>query len=529
MFDVIIRRGEIYDGMGGPSFRADVGISGGVIEAVGKLGGAVAKREVDASDLAAAPGFIDIHTHSDVPLVVDGDAHSHVRSGVTTNVTGNCGNSAAPVTCAAVEYMKRRSADLPLEWTWTSLSGYLQRLEENGTSVNVVPLIGAGTIRGSIMGFCDRPPTDGELAEMQDMVAGGMRDGAFGLSTGLIYTPGSYADTDEIAALAESAARFGGIYATHIRGENDSLLRAVAEALEVGRRAEIPVQISHLKAMGRHMWGQGSVVLDMIEEARAAGEEVTGDQYPYTASATGLGAYLPPWSHSGGVESLMDRLRDPEARRRIEEDIREGANGWISLHRGVGWENTLITRCSNEDLEGRSITEIAEERGTGPYDCAFDILLECEGQVGVVYFTIGDEDLVNIMRHPAVMVGSDSSAIAAAGPLARGKPHPRAFGTFPRVLGHFVRERGVLTLGEAVRKMTSMPAQKLGLIDRGIIRPGMRADLVLFDPGKVEDRASYTDPFQYPVGISHVFVNGRETVREGEHLGVRAGQILERS
>ncbi len=529
MFDTIIRNGWLYDGAGSPGVPADVGIVGDRITAVGDLSPASASRNIDASGLAVSPGFIDIHTHSDLPLLVDGDANSHVRSGVTTNVTGNCGSSAAPVRGEAVDFMQRRTADLPLEWTWNSLSEYLDRLRDGGTSVNVAPLVGAGTVRASVLGLEDRAPDESELQEMCALLEGAMKEGAFGLSTGLIYTPGSYADTDEIVALARTAAREGGLYATHIRGENDPLLRATAEALEVGRRAEIPAQISHLKAMGRHMWGQSAALLEMIEEARDEGVDVTGDQYPYTASATGLGAYLPPWAHDGGAEALMRRLRDPQGRERMKEDIREGCEDWISLHRGVGWENTLITQCPEPELEGRSITDIAEERGDDAFDCAFDILLECEGRVGVVYFTIGDEDMVNIMQHPAVMIGSDSSAVSVQGPLARGKPHPRAFGTFPRILGEFVRDRQILSRGEAVRKMTSMPAQRLGLSDRGIIRPGARADVVVFSPDEIGDRATYTRPFAYPDGIHNVFVNGRETVRGGEHLGIRAGEILTRS
>ena len=530
MFSVLIRNGRVYDGTGGPGFTADIGINDDRVEAMGDLSEAEAELEIDAAGRCVAPGFIDIHTHSDTPLLVAGEGHSHLRQGVTTNVIGNCGTSLAPVTDEAVEYMKARFGgdDAPVEWEWRSLDEYLGLLQERGVSVNVVPLVGQGTVRGSVMGFADRKPTSEELDRMRAMVREGMEDGAFGLSTGLIYVPGSYADVDEIAEMAAVIAEYGGLYATHIRGENDTLMPALREAVEIGRRAGVPVQISHLKAMGRHMWGASVQALELIDEAREEGIDVTADQYPYNASATGLGAYLPAWAHVGGAGELQKRLADEAVRERIREDILCDMEGWTSLHKGVGWENTLITQCPDETLEGRSVADIARERGVDEFDAAFDILMECEGRVGVVYFTIGDEDLERIMAHPAVMIGSDSSAVATEGPLARGKPHPRAFGTFSRVLGHYVRDRKTLSLSEAVMKMTSMPAQKLGLVDRGILRPGMKADLVIFDADAVGDCATYNDPFQYTVGVEGVFVNGCETVRGGEHLGTKAGRVLRR-
>ncbi|MFO8059145.1 MAG: D-aminoacylase [Bacillota bacterium] len=530
MFSVLIRKARVYDGTGGPAFTADVAMEGERVAAMGDLSRARAELEVEAPGMVIASGFIDIHTHSDTPLLVSGEAHSHIRQGVTTNVIGNCGTSLAPVTDLAVEQMRGRLGgdEALIEWEWRSLDEYLRLLEDRGVSVNVVPLVGHGTVRRSVMGHEDRRPTPEELERMRGMVREAMEDGAFGLSTGLIYTPGSYADTDELVALAAVAGEYGGLYVTHIRGENDSLMEAAAEALEIGRRAGAPVQISHLKAMGRHMWGSSVQLLQMIDRARADGLDVTADQYPYNASATGLGAYLPGWAHAGGDEMLRERLADPCTRDRMRRDILEGTGDWTSLHRGVGWENTLITRCSDQELEGRSIADIARERGVDEFDAAFDILRDCRGRVGVVYFTIGDEDLERIMAHPAVMIGSDSGAVAAEGPLARGKPHPRSFGTFSRVLGRYVRERKTVSLREAVMKMSSMPAHRLGLLDRGILRPGMKADAVVFDPAAVADRATYSDPFQYPDGVEWVFVNGKAAVRRGEHLGTRTGQVLRR-
>ncbi len=528
LFDILIRRARVFDGAGNPWITADIGVTGDTIEAVGDLRTASAREEIDACALTAAPGFIDIHTHSDMPLLIEGAAHSHVRQGVTTNVIGNCGTSLAPVTDRSVEYLRARAEEAGVDFEWRSMAEYLDCLEESRVSVNVLPLVGQGTLRGSVMGFVDREPDDEELDQMRCLTRQAMEDGAFGLSTGLIYVPGSYAHTDELVSLSDVVSEYGGLYATHIRGENDTLLDAFREALEIGRLANVPVQVSHVKAMGRHMWGASSDLLELLDNARQQGVDVTGDQYPYNASATGLGAYLPPWAHVGGAEKLRTRLGDPEMRAKIRRDMLEGTQGWVSLHRGVGWENTLITRCCQEDLEGRSVSDIAVDREQDPFDTAFDILAECEGRVGVVYFTIGDEDLERIMSHPAIMIGSDSSAVSAEGPLARGKPHPRAFGTFSRVLGLYAREKGTVGLADAIRKMTSMPAHRMGLHDRGLLRPGMKADVVLFDAEVVADQATYTEPFCYPTGMHRVFVNGQETVRDGEHLGVHAGRVLRR-
>jgi len=530
VYSAIIRRARIIDGSGNPWYEADLALDGQRIAAIGDLGRAPADLRIDGAGLVAAPGFIDIHTHSDIPLIVDGEGNAHIRQGVTTNVIGNCGGGAAPVTDEVVAQNERQLTEIDpaLRWDWRSMGQYLERLEAQGSSVNVAALVGQGTVRGAVMGYADRPPTETELAHMCQLVDQAMADGAFGLSTGLIYVPGCYAATDEIVALAKVAAARGGLYATHIRGENDTLLDAVAEAIEVGRQAGLPVQIAHMKAMGRHMWGKSVDSLRLVDEARAAGIDVTCDQYPYNASATGLGAYLPPWAHVGGVAAFRQRLADPEMRAHMRHDILHGTEGWVSLHKGVGWDNTMITRCHDTELEGLTVSGIAKRQGKDDFDAAFDILLATEGRVSVVYFTIGDEDIERIMRHPSVMIGSDSSAISAEGKLARGKPHPRTFGTFVRVLGRYARELGTITLEEAVRKMTSMPAQRLGLHDRGLLRPGMKADVVLFDPATVADQATYTEPLQYPLGIEHVWVNGRLTVSGGRHLGVRAGAVLRR-
>lgn len=528
MLDVVIRNARVYDGSGSPWYRADVGILGDRILEVGCLDGCSAGRILDVGGLALAPGFIDIHTHSDLPLLIDGRAMSHVLQGVTTNVIGNCGSSLAPVSDGYAEYLQsRQSRDSgDICWSWRSLGEYLDLLEKQGTSVNVIPLVGQGTIRGSVMGFSQEPASPSQLEAMTGMAAQAMEDGAFGLSTGLIYTPGCYAETGEIVPLARVASRYGGIYATHIRGENDSLPQAVKEAVGIGLEAQIPVQISHIKAMGRHMWGKSKDIIPMLEEARQKGLDVTADLYPYEASATGLEAFLPPWTQEGGAAQLSARLQNPETRKRITRHILEGIDDWTSLHKGVGWENTMITNCQDSSLEGKTVADIAQERNQDPFDTAYDILMESQGRTSVVYFTIGEEDMRRFMTHEIVMIGSDSSALSTEGPLSSGKPHPRSFGTFTRVLGRHVREERDLTLAQAIVKMTSLPATRMGLGDRGLIRPGMKADLVIFDPETVMDRSTYQDPHQYPVGISHVFVNGFHTVEDGRHLGTMAGSVL---
>lgn len=527
MYSLIVRGGRLYDGSGNPWFRGDIGVVGDRIEAIGDLRGSKAERTIDAGDHAVAPGFIDIHTHSDTSLLVDGRGESHIRQGVTTAVIGNCGTSAAPLTDSEVDKM---SGSFPAgsEWRWKTYAEYLACVEKAGTSMNVAPLVGHGTVRNAVMGYRDEVPAPGELEAMSALVRQAMEDGCFGMSTGLIYTPGCYGGTDEIVHLAKVVAEYGGLYFTHIRGENDTLLGAISEAIDVGRRSGAPVQIAHLKAMGSHMWGESATVLRMIDQARAEGLEVTFDQYPYTASATGMAATLPPWAQAGGRDKFMERLGDSDARSRMKRDMEDGVDGWFSLLKGVGWDKIIVTNCRDASAIGKSVAQIAEGRGKDGFDTCFDLLVENMGQVSIVFFNIGDEDLERILRHPAGMIGSDSSSSAVDGTLARGKPHPRSFGTFARVLGHYARDKGVISLEEAIRKMTMMPSRKLRLYDRGLLRPGMKADMVVFDPATVGDRATYLDPFQYAAGVETVVVNGRVAVMDGENTGEKAGEVLRR-
>lgn len=529
MYSVLIRGGKVYDGAGNPWRHADVAISGDRIAAIGQLAGARADRVIDAAGMAVAPGFIDIHTHSDVPLLLDGRGQSHVQQGVTTNVIGNCGSGIAPITEEILQGSDAAAelSQCGIDLKWRTMGEYLDLLEQRGVSINVAALVGQGAVRNAVMGFAEGPADAEQLAAMQDLVREAMQAGAFGLSTGLIYTPSCYAETPEIVALTRVVAEHGGLYASHIRGENDTVLEAVAEAIDVGRQAGTPVQIAHLKAMGEHMWGTSVQILRLIEQARAEGIDVTFDQYPYNASACGLSAVLPPWVHVGGNAALQRRLADPEVRQRLRRDILEGVGNWVSIHKGVGWDRILITGCYyDHSLDGKSVAEIADIWGKDGFDTCFDLLMRADKRIDIVYFTIGDEDLDRIMQSPLMLVGSDSSGVSIERATERGKPHPRTFGTFVRVLGHYVRERGTLGWAEAIRKMTSAPALRLGLRDRGLLLPGMKADVVVFDQAEVGDVATYTDPAQYAVGIQQVLVNGRVVVEHGQHTGVPAGEVL---
>lgn len=526
LYSVIIRGGKVYDGAGNPWRLADIGLQGDTITCIGDLSCAKAERVIDASGMAVAPGFIDIHTHSDIPLMIDGGGQSHIQQGVTTNVIGNCGVGAAPI---SEEMAKGDSARIfeQLGVEWRSMQEYLALLEERGLSVNVAALVAQGNVREAVMGYAEGPANAEQLEAMRALVREAMEAGCFGVSAGLIYTPSVYADTAELVELTKEAATYGGGYYPHIRGENDSVLEAAAEAIEIGRQANTYVQIAHLKAMGEHMWGASVQLLEMIEQARQEGVDVTFDQYPFNASACGLSAVLPPWAHEGGIEALRARLRDTETRERIKHDVLNGVDGWISIHKGVGWERIIVTGCYyDHSVDGKSLAEIGELWGMDGFDACCKLLEAADRRIDIIYFTIGDEDLERIMQNPYMMVGSDSSGVSIEKALERGKPHPRGFGTFVRILGHYVREKKVLTLEEAIRKMTSAPAKRLGLTDRGLLWPGFKGDIVVFDPDQVADRGTYTDPAQYATGIKAVLVNGRLTVYEGEHLGVQAGCVL---
>jgi N-acyl-D-amino-acid deacylase len=525
MLDILIKGGTVIDGSGAPPWPADVAIEADRVRAVERLPNAEAGHVIDATGLVVAPGFFDMHSHADFVLPGLPTADSKVHQGFTLEVVGNCGASPAPLTPPRRQDVIETALTVPpLRWDWTSFGSYLDRLRQTGTSINVAPLVGHGTVRIVAMGTGDARPGPAELQAMQVEVRQAMEEGAVGLSTGLIYAPGVFADTEEIVALARSAAELGGFYASHIRGEGDGLLTAISEAIEIGRRARLPVEISHLKAAGRANWPKMAEAIALIERARADGLDVTADMYPYPAGSTSLTALLPTWAHVGGRDALLARLSDPAGRARIREAL-DGPG----LAADAGWQEIMISGCpATPRHEGRTIAEIAAERRQTESEAVIDILREAAAEVDMILFMMSEDNVALGLGQPWVMIGSDGEGRAAEGPYATGKPHPRNYGTCPRLLGHYVRERRVLPLEEAIRKMTSLPAAKLRLRDRGLLRPGAFADVVVFDPATVSDTATFTDPHRYPRGIPWVLVNGRPVVADGRHTGLRPGRVLVR-
>jgi len=520
-FDILFEGGHVVDGSGNTWFRADVGVVGDKIEVIGDLKGAHAVRKVDVRGHIVAPGFMDIHSHSDIPLLVDPRVESKVYQGITVEVVGNCGTSAAPMNKLVKSYREkygRGGVSEDFEFDWFTMGDYMDRVDQQGVSFNVATWVGHGTIRQNILGYAEREPTDVELRKMKKLVDNAMKDGAYGMSTGLIYPPSVYGKTLEIIELAKVSARYGGLYASHIRGEeSDSLIPAVREAIEIGEKAGLPVQIAHFKASGKKAWGMVKQILNLVEEARARGVDVAFDQYPYIASSTGLAAILPHWAHEGGPEKMMERLRDPELRKRMAREQR--------LERD--WDGVLVVFAKNNpQYNGKTITEIAKEQGKKPHDAACDLLLAENTVVPTVMFGMTEEDVKYVMRSPIGMVGSDGSAISPNGILGLGKPHPRYYGTFPRVLGKYAREEKVICMEEAVRKMTSAPAQRLGLKNRGLLREGYKADIVVFDPETVRDEATFTNPHKFPTGIPYVICNGVFTIDKTKHTGKLPGRML---
>jgi N-acyl-D-amino-acid deacylase len=527
VLDLKIEGATVIDGTGAPGGRGDVGIRDEMIVALGDLSRESAGNRLHAAGRVVAPGFIDMHSHSDWRLWDNRRAESKIRQGVTTEVVGNCGFSPAPVAPEFRDELKSFALYVPrgMDFAWPTFADYLRSLDTSGAALNVVHLVGQGTLRIAAMGFARRPATAPELTRMQKLLADAMEDGAWGLSTGLIYAPGSYAATDELVEVARVAGRHRGFYASHIRGEGAMVLDAVTEAIAIGRAADLPVQVSHIKAAGRPNWGKVADALALIDAAAADGVDVMADVYPYTASSTTLRTLLPDWVLEGGIDEMGRRLADAAVRARIRAELEAPVTGQSLLDR-IGWDNVLVSYCRRrKDAEGQRISELAVARRLNPLDAALELIAD-EPAGYMILFQLDERDLRRALLHPRVMIGSDGSALAPYGPLGEGKPHPRSYGTFPRVLGEYVREQRLLSLPEAVHKMTGMPAKRLGLRDRGAVRIGARADLVVFDPRRVADQATYTDPHRYPVAIEHVLVNGRFVIKDGEHTGSLPGRVL---
>lgn len=525
MFDLVLKNGLIIDGAGNPWFKADVGIRDGRIIDVGQLQSQRADEVVDARGLVVAPGFIDMHAHSDFSLLINPLAESKVRQGITTEVIGNCGLSAAPLNDFLRKQLRETYPvieEAKLKLNWSSMGEYLKQLEKNGIALNVASLVGNGNIRACVMEYDSRRASPSELEEMKRILAKSIEEGAFGLSSGLIYPPSCYADTKELIELCKVVAKHGGIYTSHIRGEGDTLISSAKEAIEIGTKSGAPVEISHHKASGKSNWGKVKRTLKMIDDARSRGVDVTCDVYPYVAGSTGLDAFLPVHAWAGGVEKLVQKLKNPETRQQLRHEMEQA-----SLFKPDSWNTIMIAYCKgHREYEGKTIAQIAEQKKTDPLDLVFDLLIEEKASVQIVIFSMLEKDMRTVLKHPVSMIGSDSSSTAPYGVLAKGKPHPRTYGTFPRVLGEYVRKTKLLTLEEAIRKMTSFPAQKLGLNDRGLIRKGMAADIAIFDPEKILDKATYEKPHQYPDGIKHVIVNGKPVIAEGKHTQQLPGKAL---
>jgi N-acyl-D-aspartate/D-glutamate deacylase len=529
-YDLLLRNGKIVDGTGNPWFLGDVAVRGSRIVAVGRVPPAPAREEIDARGLVIAPGFIDMHSHSDTLLLEDGDAQSKIRQGVTTEVLGE-GNSAGPYKGQLTPY---RFLARGKRLSWETLGDYFETLEDEEISVNVASYVGLDNVWQCVMGRTFTRPARRQLGEMKELVAEAMEDGAFGLSSMLAMPPGSLTTTDDIVELCKVAARYGGIYSTHNRNEGTGVFEAVKEAIAIGERAGLPVDIIHLKIADQKLWGRMDDVVALIEDARKRGVNVQANVYPYTRGNNNLASIIPPWAHEGGAPKLRDRLRDAKERERLKKDIKEGIEGWYNHYTAVGgdWSRMLVS--GRGQYEGLTMDRVIAERNKGkdppqdPLDVLFDLLLEEGTSVPTVYAHHTEEDMRKALLQPWCSIGSDGSAYSAEGPLRRGNPHPRNFGTFPRVLGVYVRELKLLRLEDAVRKMTSLNAAKLGIRDRGQLRPGAFADITLFDAGRVIDRSTYTQPFHYSLGIEYVIVNGEVVLARGKHTGARPGRVLRR-
>jgi N-acyl-D-amino-acid deacylase len=508
--DLLVRGGRVVDGSGNPSFLGDVGVSDGRIVSVGRLQGRAARRVLDAAGLVVAPGFVDIHDHSDSALLVEGDAPSMVRQGVTSLILGE-GESMAP----SREYPR--------------FGDYFARLRGK-VAVNVGSYVGSSQIWSAVHGLRAGPPSADERARMKALVAQAMADGALGVSSSLSGPPGSWIDTDTLVAMGEAAAAGGGIYATHMRNEGSEVWTSVAEALEIGRRAGLPVEIIHLKIAEHTLWGKMPDLIATLTAARARGQEVQANVYPYRAGQNNLATIIPPWAHEGGTGEMLARLRDPAQRQRIEQEITTGLPGWYDHYTATGsWEGMLLVSLRNpryKRFEGRRMSEVIATLGGRPFDVLFQLLTDNGGSIPTVYFHHAEEDMRYALAQPFVSVGSDGAALKTEGPLSGGNPHPRSYGTFARVLARYVREAKLITLEDAVRKMSSANAAKVHQYDRGLIRPGQWADLVLFDPDKIADHATYERPHQYATGVAYVVVAGQVILDHDRPTGARPGQIL---
>ncbi len=528
-YDAVIRGGTIYDGSGSPPVVADLAIRGDAIAAIGSLSGATGEIEIDASGLAVAPGFINMMSWANESLIEDGLSQSDIRQGVTLEVMGE-GLSMGPLNEAMTEELRAQQGDITYDIEWTTLAGYLEFLVEKGISPNVASFIGAANPRTHVIGHADREATPEELDRMRALVRQAMEEGALGVASSLIYPPGSFAGTSELIALAEVAARHGGLYASHVRGEGGNLLEAVDELLTIARATGIRSEIYHLKASGQSNWPKFDQVIEKVEAARREGLAITADVYTYPAGSTGLNASMPPWVQEGGFEASLERMKDPELRARIAREMLEESDAWENLYLGAGSpENILLVEFKNEALKpltGKTLAEAAAMRGTSPQETAMDLVVEDGTRVGTVYFSQSEANVRKAIARPWVSFCSDSASLAPEGVFLKSSPHPRAYGSFARLLGRYVRDEKIIPLEEAIRKLTSLPAGNLRIEKRGLLKEGHFADIVVFDPDTIQDHATFEEPHQYATGVHHVFVNGVRVLADGEHTGATPGRVV---
>jgi N-acyl-D-amino-acid deacylase len=527
-FDVLIKDGMVYDGTGQLPRRADVGIRGDRIVAIGHLRRAHAKSVIDATGLAVTPGFINMLSHSEVSLIADGRSMGELKQGVTTQIFGE--GSMGPLTNEMKKRRVGQQGDIKYEIAWTTLAEYLTYLEKRGVSQNVASFIGAPTVREYVIGLEDKPPTPEQLDKMRELVRQEMEAGALGVTTALIYPPATFARIDELIELSKVAAKYKGKYIAHIRSEANQLTEAVEETIRISREAGLPAEIYHLKASGQENWPKLDRVIAMIEEARRQGLKITADMYTYTAGATGLNSCMPPWVYDGGAEAAYERLQDPETRKKIADAMRVPSIDWENLYMLAGSPDRILLIGFKSDtlkpLTGKTLAEVAHMRGKDPIETVMDLVLEDRSRIGTVYFMMDEQNVKKQIRQSWVSFGSDAASMAPEGVFLKSSTHPRAYGNFARLLGKYVREEKVIPLEEAVRRLSGLPATNLGLDHRGFIKQGMFADVVVFDPQTIADRATFEQPHQYSIGIRHVFVNGVQVLKDGEHTGGKPGRAL---
>ena len=528
-FDVIIKNSAVYNGTGSEAQHVDLAIRGDRIAGVGDYKNATAKTVIDARGLAVAPGFINMLSWSTESLIQDGRSQSEIRQGVTTEIMGE-GESMGPLNDRVREFMLKQQADIKYDITWKTLAEYLQFLEKRGISCNVASFIGATTIRQNVIGFDDRPPTPQELDQMRELVRKEMEAGALGIGTSLIYPPAFYAKTDELIELCKVAAKYKGKYISHMRSEGNQLLEAFDELLRISREAGIPAEVYHIKAAGQKNWGKIDNLLSRIESAQKEGLNIRANMYTYTAGGTGLDACFPPWTEDGGYPALFKRLRDPATREKIKAEVKIDSDKWENLYLSAGSPDRIILVGFKSEklkpLTGKSLAEVAKIRGKDPIDTAMDLVAEDESRIGAVYFMMSEENVKKEIAKPWISFGSDEASQAPEGVFLKSNPHPRAYGNFARVLGKYVRDEKAIALPEAIRRLSALPATNLGLDHRGFLKEGMFADVVVFDPATIADHATFEKPQQYATGVKHVFVNGTQVIKDGEHTGAKPGRAL---